>query len=286
MKYEENVDLKKLNTYRIGGIAKYLIKPSDMEELKNTIEELIKKDIKYYILGGGSNVILPDEDFDGAIIKLDKLNTFLIKDSCVFAGSGLSLNEFIKKCLDEGYTNFTNLYGIPGSLGGAIIGNAGANGSEIFDDLCAVLVYDEGLIKLINKENIKYEYRNTEFKNSNIIIIGAIFKLIPGNTDISWQMIKENLEKRKNTQPLEYPSAGSVFKNPKGLSAGKLIEECNLKEKTIGGAKVSKKHANFIINVGRATGKDIHDLILYVKDTVKEETGVELKIEQEFVNWE
>lgn len=244
MKYEENVDLKKLNTYRIGGVAKYLIKPSDMEELKNTIEELIKKDIKYYILGGGSNVILPDEDFDGAIIKLDKLNTFLIKDSCVFAGSGLSLNEFIKKCLDEGYTNFTNLYGIPGSLGGAIIGNAGANGSEIFDDLCAVLVYDEGLIKLINKENIKYEYRNTEFKNSNIIIIGAIFKLIPGNTDISWQMIKENLEKRKNTQPLEYPSAGSVFKNPKGLSAGKLIEECNLKEKTIGGAKVSKKHAN------------------------------------------
>ena len=106
MKYEENVDLKKLNTYRIGGIAKYLIKPSDMEELKNTIEELIKKNIKYYILGGGSNVILPDEDFDGAIIKLDKLNTFLIKDSCVFAGSGLSLNEFIKKCLDEGHQLF------------------------------------------------------------------------------------------------------------------------------------------------------------------------------------
>ena len=197
MKYEENVDLKKLNTYRIGGIAKYLIKPSDMEELKNTIEELIKKDIKYYILGGGSNVILPDEDFDGAIIKLDKLNTFLIKDSCVFAGSGLSLNEFIKKCLDEGYTNFTNLYGIPGSLGGAIIGNAGANGSEIFDDLCAVLVYDEGLIKLINKENIKYEYRNTEFKNSNIIIIGAIFKLIPGNTDIMANDKRKFREKKK-----------------------------------------------------------------------------------------
>ena len=267
MKYEENVDLKKLNTYRIGGTAKYLIKPSDMEELKNTIEELIKKNIKYYILGGGSNVILPDEDFDGAIIKLDKLNTFLIKDSCVYAGSGLSLNEFIKKCLDEGYTNFTNLYGIPGSLGGAIIGNAGANGSEIFDDLCAVLVYDEGLIKLINKENIKYEYRNTEFKNSNIIIIGAIFKLIPGNSDISWQIIKENLEKRKNTQPLEYPSAGSVFKNPKGLSAGKLIDECGLKGKTIGGAKVSNKHANFIINENNATSYDIITLIKKIKES-------------------
>lgn len=285
MKYEENVDLKKLNTYRIGGIAKYLIKPSDMEELKNTIKELNEKNMKYYVLGGGTNVILPDKDFDGAIIKLDKLNAFLIKDSCVYAGSGLSLNEFIKKCLDEGYTNFSNLYGIPGSLGGAIIGNAGANGSEMFDDLCAVLVYNEGLIKLINKENINYEYRNTEFKNSNVIIIGAIFKLIPGNVDESWQMIKENLEKRKNTQPLEYPSAGSVFKNPKGSSAGKLIDECNLKEKTIGGAKVSKKHANFIINENNATSYDIITLINEIKEEVKKQKNVDLELEQVIVKW-
>lgn len=285
MKYEENVDLKKLNTYRIGGTAKYLIKPSDMEELKNTIKELNEKNMKCYVLGGGTNVILPDKDFDGAIIKLDKLNAFLIKDSCVYAGSGLSLNEFIKKCLDEGYTNFSNLYGIPGSLGGAIIGNAGANGSEMFDDLCAVLVYNEGLIKLINKENINYEYRNTEFKNSNVIIIGAIFKLIPGNVDESWQMIKENLEKRKNTQPLEYPSAGSVFKNPKGSSAGKLIDECNLKEKTIGGAKVSKKHANFIINENNATSYDIITLINEIKEEVKKQKNVDLELEQVIVKW-
>lgn len=285
MKYEENVDLKKLNTYRIGGTAKYLIKPSDMEELKNTIKELNEKNMKYYVLGGGTNVILPDKDFDGAIIKLDKLNAFLIKDSCVYAGSGLSLNEFIKKCLDEGYTNFSNLYGIPGSLGGAIIGNAGANGSEMFDDLCAVLIYNEGLIKLINKENINYEYRNTEFKNSNVIIIGAIFKLIPGNVDESWQMIKENLEKRKNTQPLEYPSAGSVFKNPEGSSAGKLIDECNLKEKTIGGAKVSKKHANFIINENNATSYDIITLINEIKEEVKKQKNVDLELEQVIVKW-
>lgn len=285
MKYEENVDLKKLNTYRIGSTAKYLIKPSDMEELKNTIKELNEKNMKYYVLGGGTNVILPDKDFDGAIIKLDKLNAFLIKDSCVYAGSGLSLNEFIKKCLDEGYTNFSNLYGIPGSLGGAIIGNAGANESEMFDDLCAVLVYNEGLIKLINKENINYEYRNTEFKNSNVIIIGAIFKLIPGNVDESWQMIKENLEKRKNTQPLEYPSAGSVFKNPKGSSAGKLIDECNLKEKTIGGAKVSKKHANFIINENNATSYDIITLINEIKEEVKKQKNVDLELEQVIVKW-
>ena len=141
---------------------------------------------------------------------------------------------------------------------------------------------------------IKEMYRQVgvpQLNKNGIMKKGLMIRhlILPNQTENSKQIlkwIKENLDKRKNTQPLEYPSAGSVFKNPKGSSAGKLIEECNLKEKTIGGAKVSKKHANFIINVGRATGKDIHDLILYVKDTVKEETGVELKIEQEFVNWE
>ena len=266
MKYEENVDLKKLNTYNIGGSAKYLIKPNDLEELMNVLNELNNKNIKYYILGGGSNVLLPDEDFDGAIIKLDKLNTFLIKNQFVFACAGLSLNEFVKKTLDNGYINFANLYGIPGLLGGAIIGNAGANGTEIFDDLKAVLVLKNNLVTLINKTNIKYEYRNTEFKNSNIIIIGAIFKLEKGDTKKAWDNIKENLEKRKNSQPLEYPSAGSVFKNPNGLSAGKLIDECNLKNISVGGAKVSNKHANFIINENNATSKDIKDLINKVKE--------------------
>ena len=264
MKYEKNVDLKKLNTYRIGGHAKYLIKPNDMEELKNTIGDLKKKNINYYILGGGSNVILPDEDF---------------------AGAGLSLNEFIKKCLDEGYTNFSNLYGIPGSLGGAIVGNAGAKGSEIFDSLSAILVLDDDLIKLVNKTNIKYEYRNTELKNSNIIVIGAIFKLVSGNVAEAWQVIKENLEKRKITQPLEYPSAGSVFKNPLNTSAGKLIDECGLKEKTIGGAKISKKHANFIINENNATSHDIIALINEIKDVIKKEKNIDLELEQVIVKW-
>ena len=285
MKYEENVDLKKLNTYHIGGNAKYLIKPNDLEELMNVLNELNNKNIKYYILGGGSNILLPDEDFDGAIIKLDKLNTFLIKNQFVFACAGLSLNKFVKKTLDNGYINFANLYGIPGLLGGAIIGNAGANGTEIFDDLKAVLILKNNLVTLINKTNIKYEYRNTEFKNSNIIIIGAIFKLEKGDTKKAWDNIKENLEKRKNSQPLEYPSAGSVFKNPNGLSAGKLIDECNLKNISVGGAKVSNKHANFIINENNATSKDIKDLINKVKEEVKAQKNIDLELEQIIVKW-
>lgn len=285
MKYEENIDLKKYNTYHIGGIAKYLYKPNNIIELKELLEKLHKDNTKYYILGGGSNVILPDEDFDGAIIKLDKLNEFKIDGNFVYAGSGSSLNEFIKKTLDNGYVNFDNLYGIPGSIGGAIIGNAGANNKCIFDELISVLVLDNGYTKLISKENIKYEYRNTSLKNSNKIIIGAVFKLEKGNVKESWDNIKINLEKRRKSQPLEYPSAGSVFKNPDKTSAGKLIDECGLKGTKKGGAKISDKHANFIINENNAKSSDIIYLIDLIKKEIKKEKNIDLELEQIIVKW-
>lgn len=285
MKYEENIDLKKYNTYHIGGIAKYLYKPNNIIELKELLEKLHKDNTKYYILGWGSNVILPDEDFDGAIIKLDKLNEFKIDGNFVYAGSGLSLNEFIKKTLDNGYVNFDNLYGIPGSIGGAIIGNAGANNKCIFDELISVLVLDNGYTKLINKENIKFEYRNTSLKNSNKIILGAVFKLEKGNVKESWDNIKINLEKRRNSQPLEYPSAGSVFKNPDKTSAGKLIDECGLKGIKKGGAKISDKHANFIINENNAKSSDIIYLIDLIKKEIKKEKNIDLELEQIIVKW-
>lgn len=285
MKYEENVDLKKYNTYHIGGIAKYLYKPNNIIELKELLEKLHKDNTKYYILGGGSNVILPDEDFDGAIIKLDKLNEFKIDGNFVYAGSGLLLNEFIKKTLDNGYVNFDSLFGIPGSLGGAIIGNAGANNMCIFDELISVLILDNGYTKLISKENIKYEYRNTSLKNSHKIILGAVFKLEKGNVKESWDNIKINLEKRRNSQPLEYPSAGSVFKNPDKTSAGKLIDECGLKGTKKGGARISDKHANFIINENNAKSSDIIYLIDLIKKEIKKEKNIDLELEQIIVKW-
>ena len=285
MKCEENIDLKKYNTYHIGGIAKYLYKPSNIIELKELLEKLNKDNTKYYILGGGSNVILPDENFDGAIIKLDKLNEFKIDGNFVYVGSGLSLNEFIKKTLDNGYVNFDSLFGIPGSIGGAIIGNAGANNKCIFDELISVLILDNGYTKLISKENIKYEYRNTSLKNSNKIIIGAVFKLEKGNVKESWDNIKINLEKRRNSQPLEYPSAGSVFKNPDKTSAGKLIDECGLKNTKKGGARISDKHANFIINENNAKSSDIIYLIDLIKKEIKKEKNIDLELEQIIVKW-
>lgn len=280
-----DIDLKKYNTYRIGGKAKYLIKPNDVFDVVDLIDDLNKNNVKYYVLGGGSNVILPDEDFDGAIIKLDKINDFYLKDDLLFAGAGLSLNSVVKKTLDYEFVNLANLFGIPGTLGGAIIGNAGAYGMCIFDFLVSVLIYQDGAIKLINKENINYSYRYTEFKNANLIVLGGVFKLQKGDASKAWDTINKNLELRKSKQPLEYPSAGSVFKNPEGQSAGFLIEKSGLKGYKVNDAQVSLKHANFIINLQNAKSCDIKKLINIIKEKVKSESGTLLELEQIIVEW-
>ena len=284
MKYIENANLKQYNTYKINTMASFMYEPESVEEIKDLLKNLRDKNIKYYILGGGSNVILPNENFVGAIIKL-ALKDLEIKDDIAFVGAGYNLNSFIKKTIDGGYTNLANIYGIPGTVGGAIHGNAGANGSEIFDDLVSVLVLQDEDVKLINAHNIEHSYRYTTFKGNNDIILGGVFKLEKGDTKKAWKIINENLEKRKNSQPLEYPSAGSVFKNPESLSAGKLIDECGLKGYKVGGAQISKKHANFIINLDNATSSDIISLIEIVKEKVKKEKGIDLELEQEIVKW-
>ena len=284
MKYQENVNLKKYNTYKLNTMTKFMYEPENVEELKKILKNLRDTKTKYYILGGGSNVIIPDENFDGAIIKL-KFENLEIKDDIAFVDAGYNLNSFIKKIIDAGYTNLTNLYGIPGTIGGAIRGNAGANGKEIFDDLVSVLVLQNDDVKLINANTIEHSYRQTAFKNNNYIILGGVFKLEKGNQKKAWEIVNENLKKRKNSQPLEYPSAGSVFKNPEGLSAGKLIDECGLKKLRVGDAMISDMHANFIINLGNATSSDIIKLIEIVKEKVKKEKDIDLELEQEIVKW-
>ena len=284
MKYQENVNLKKYNTYKINTMTKFMYEPENVEELKKILKNLRDTKIKYYILGGGSNVIIPDENFDGAIIKL-KFENLEIKNNIAFVDAGYNLNSFIKKIIDAGYTNLTNLYGIPGTIGGAIRGNAGANGKEIFDDLVSVLVLQNDDVKLINANTIEHSYRQTAFKNNNDIILGGVFKLEKGDQKKAWEIVNENLKKRKNSQPLEYPCAGSVFKNPEGLSAGKLIDECGLKKLRVGDAMISDMHANFIINLGNATSSDIIKLIEIVKEKVKKEKDIDLELEQEIVKW-
>lgn len=284
---KEFVDLKKYNTYGIGGISKYLVMPEDIDDLSSLIKYLNKENIPWYVLGGGSNVILPDEDFDGAIIKLDKLNRVVIDNDIITAEAGISLGMFVNTLLDHGFVNYAHLMGIPGTLGGAIVGNAGAYNVSIFDYLISVSIIDaDGNKKILNKEDIKYDYRYTEFKGKNSIVVAASFKGIYGDVALVREQIQLNLEKRRNTQPLEYKNAGSVFKNPPEYSAGYLIEHAGLKGLTVGGAKVSEKHANFIINYDNATSRDIIKLIGIIKNTVEDKFNIELNLEQVIVKWE
>ena len=284
---KEFVDLKKYNTYGIGGISKYLVMPEDIDDLSSLIKYLNKENIPWYVLGGGSNVILPDEDFDGVIIKLDKLNRVVIDNDIITAEAGISLGMFVNTLLDHGFVNYAHLMGIPGTLGGAIVGNAGAYNVSIFDYLISVSIIDaDGNKKILNKEDIKYDYRYTEFKGKNSIVVAASFKGIYGDVALVREQIQLNLEKRRNTQPLEYKNAGSVFKNPPEYSAGYLIEHAGLKGLTVGGAKVSEKHANFIINYDNATSRDIIKLIGIIKNTVEDKFNIELNLEQVIVKWE
>ena len=282
----ENVDLKKYNTYGIGGIAKYMVFPSSEEKLVKLLEYIKNKNLSWYILGGGSNVLLPDEDYDGVIINLKELNNYEFDKDIINAESGISLGKLVSVMLDAGYTNLSSLMGIPGLLGGAIIGNAGAYGTSIFDYIISIKFIDEdGNIKELNKEKIKYDYRWTEFKEKKVIVLSAKIRCINGNVAEAKEKIKENLEKRRKSQPLEYKNAGSVFRNPPSHAAGYLIEHSGLKGITVGGAMVSEKHANFIINFNNATSRDIIKLVELIKSKVKDVYNVELELEQVKVNW-
>lgn len=283
----ENADLKKYNTYGIGGKARYLVIPKSVDKLKELLQYLKDINMPWYVLGSGSNVILPDDDFSGVIIKLDQLNNYNVKNDIITVESGILLGNLVTKMLEDGYINYSPLMGIPGTLGGAIIGNAGAYGKTIFDDLISVTVIDEyGNCKTLKKDNINYQYRYTEFKNAKNIIVNAEIKGIKGNIIKAKEQIKENMQKRLATQPLEFKNAGSVFQNPINQSAGHIIENIGLKGFTIGGAKVSEKHANFIINYNNAKSCDIINLIELIKEKVKEKYNLELKLEQIIVSWD
>ncbi len=287
---EEHASLKKHNTYRVEGTAKYLIFPNSITDLSNVLKVLREKNIKFVILGNGSNIVLNDKEYDGAIIKLDKLNGIDVnpKMQMAYAEAGAMLPKLAQESIDKGLTGLEFAISIPGTIGGSIYGNAGAYNACILDYVESVTILDENYdVRVLEHDEITYGYRHSMFKEQkNLIILGAKFFLKEGDKENSLAIIEDRRERRVATQPLEYPSAGSVFRNPEGDYAGRLIESCNLKGYKIGGAQVSEKHANFIINANNASGEDIYKLIKYVHDTVLEKTNVDLIIEQEFIDWE
>ena len=288
---EEHASLKTYNTYRINGKVKYLISPNSIQDLNNVIKLLNDYKVKYMVLGNGSNIVLNDREYNGAMIKLSKLDGIEVypDKNMAYAEAGAMLPNLVKIAVDNSMTGLEFAAGIPGTIGGAVYGNAGAYNACILDYVTSVTCLDKESLEIVTLEHeeFSYSYRTSSFKeDKKYIILGAKFYLKTGDKENSLDIMEDRQRRRVSSQPLEYPSAGSVFRNPEGDFAGRLIESCELKGKKIGGAEVSEKHANFIINVDNASGKDVHDLIMFVHDTVLEKTKVDLIIEQEFVDWE
>lgn len=286
-KIEKDISLSTLTTYKTGGIAKLVVYPNNINNLKQLLKLIHKHNIKYFILGKGSNTLFSDKEFNGVIIKLDKLNNFEIKETEIYVESGMILSKLVQVSIKNELTGLEFAIGIPGTIGGAIYMNAGAYGSKMSNIVKSVIILDEKLqIEEIPLEKLKFDYRYSIFQaNKNLICVAANIKLEHGNHDEIASKIKENLLKRKNSQPLEYPSAGSVFRNPEGNYAGKIIEELGLKGKKNGGAEISTKHANFIINKNNASSSDILNLIKLVQKETKDKYKIDLKLEQQLVNW-
>lgn len=279
MKITKNKNLKNYNTYKLNSVCKTFIEVESEEELIKLINN-IKKPHK--IIGNGSNLIFP-EHINGTIIHLN-LKDIKIKDAEITVSAGVLLPNLVNITINKNLTGLEWASGIPASLGGAIMNNAGAYKHSILDYITKIKILENNQIKEITKDEIKASYHQTNLKNKNIIILSATLKLEKGNKEKSLNLIKEYAQKRKQSQPIEYPSAGSVFQNPEGDYAGRIIESLGLKNFHINDAYVSEKHANFIINKKSATSKDILKLIEIIQDKCKKEYNINLKLEQEILN--
>ena len=288
-KIYENVSISKYTTYRVGGICRVMAYPADVSELIKLLKLLKSRNVKYKILGNGSNLLFSDKEYDGFLIKLNSFDTLtFFGNNKIKVGAGYSLIKLSLMAAKKGLTGLEFASGIPGTVGGAVFMNAGAYKSDMgyVVETVKVLTPNLEIINLENKE-MNFHYRSSFLQtHRDDVCLEVILKLNVGKREAIEDVIRERRERRVASQPLEYPSAGSVFRNPEGGFAGQLIEESGLKGMTKGGAMISDKHANFVINYKDATSSDIKYLIDLAHDTVLEKYNVDMKIEQEFVNWE
>lgn len=281
----EKASLKKYSSFGIGGTVKYLVFPQNIEQLEKLVKYLKDKKIKYFVLGNCTNVIIDDDYFDGVVIKLDDINEITINDNEVTASAGVNLPFLVSKCIDNGLTSLYFASMIPGNVGGSIVGNAGCFGHELMQYVKDVTVMDkDGNIKRMNKDEISFGYRYTSLKDK-YIVLSVTFILEKGNVEEIKKEIKEKNEKRIASQPLDKKNVGSIFRNPEGFIAGKLIDDLKLKGYMIGGAKISEKHANFIVNEKNASFNDVINLIDFIKDKVKENYDINLVVEPTIIRW-
>ncbi|MBO7197033.1 MAG: UDP-N-acetylmuramate dehydrogenase [Clostridia bacterium] len=286
VEYKTNYKLSLDSPIRIGGWASVLALPDSCEKLIKLIKFLNKSKFKYKLLGRMSNVLPPDEDYHGVIIRTDRICDFEICGNQIKAFCGCSLSRISSNLCPVGLSGFEGLSGIPGSIGASVVGNAGAFGRQISDLLSYVCVYlaDEDTTVVLSADDCRLSYRRSYLSQINCAVLYAVFSL--KNTDSS--LIKDEMDRcrllRKSTQPVGYPSLGSTFKRPsEDCSAARLVDECGLKGYTVGGAQISTKHAGFILNIGGATAKDYITLSNYAAECVYSKHGVRLEREVEIL---
>lgn len=283
--FGENKSFKNLTSFKTGGEAALVLFPENADEII-FIRELAKNEnIPLIVLGKGSNCLAPDEFFDGmVIVTKESFNKITVEGNKVTAQSGASLSSLALLSRDKGLSGLEFSYGIPGTLGGAVLMNAGAYGGEIKDVIRSVTYLDEdNRICSLNNEECLFDYRTSIFDKKDYFILSSEIVLKEGRKEEIGAKMEEILAKRRDKQPLEYPSAGSSFKRPKGSFAAALIDECGLKGLRVGGAEVSEKHAGFIINRDNATSGDVKELCKKVHDIVLKEKQVDLKTEIRFL---
>ena len=280
--FRENEPLAAHCTFKIGGPAQLFVMPENEQQLCSAVALCKEQAVRYYLLGNGSNILFADEGFSGVVIDVSALDAEIaVEDTVLTAGAGVRLAALCKAALKHGLSGLEFAYGIPGTVGGAVYMNAGAYGGEMKDVLESVTFLDSDLAeRTLPAAELALGYRTSLFEqHPDWCILSATVRLQPGDSAAILAEMQDYLQRRKDKQPLEWPSAGSTFKRPQGAFAGKLIEDCGLRGFTVGGAQISEKHCGFVINRGGATCADVVELTEQVKQIVKQKTGFVLERE-------
>lgn len=284
----EQEPLKAHTTFRIGGPAKYYFVPEKEEEIEEALEFAREKELPFYVIGKGSNMLFSDQGYDGVIIEIGKglENIEIREDGTVTAQAGISLAQMASRLAAAGLTGFEFASGIPGTLGGGIAMNAGAYGGEMKDCIrSAKVLTPEGNILVLEKNQLELGYRTSVIQKQEYLVLEGEFAFEHGDVETIQAKMKELNQRRRDKQPLEYPSAGSTFKRPEGYFAGKLIEDAGLRGYRVGDAQVSEKHCGFVVNRGQATAAEVVQLIRDVQDKVMEQFGIMLEPEVRIIGF-
>lgn len=282
LEIKESVMLSDYASFRIGGVADLVLLPKSVQALTECAKALKEAGYPFRVFGNASNLLFSDEGYRGAVIFTTALQKCTVKDHCITADAGVSFTALAVKARNHALSGLEFAYGIPGTVGGAIYMNAGAYGGAVSDHLISSVCYDPKtgkVFEISGSEAHAFAYRHSIYMENECIILSGTFQLMPDDAATIGEKMKEYMDSRRTKQPLEFPSAGSVFKRPEGYFAGKLIEDCALKGYRIGGAQVSEKHAGFIINRGGATSEDVCNLIEHIQKEVYSRFGVRLETE-------